>query len=98
MKPAILIAAVAIGLFRPALLFIDVNPHVQSSYEAAAHLVVGGLCGAWLARTGFGLRRLIPLLLVGWLGRYHRWEIRVASVLVWIELICFAVTLARKFV
>lgn len=47
MKNAVIIAAVAIGLFRPVLLFVEFNQHVEASYEAFAHLLVGALIGAW---------------------------------------------------
>jgi hypothetical protein len=47
-KDAILVAAVLIGLFRPVLLFVDFNTHVEAAYEAVAHILVGLLLGLWL--------------------------------------------------
>ncbi len=47
MKTTLTIAAVAFGLFRPVLLFVDFNPHIEAWYEAFAHLFVGGLLGLW---------------------------------------------------
>jgi len=46
MKFAIIAIAIALGVIRPFL-----SPHpvsLQGSYEAVAHLFVGGVVGAWL--------------------------------------------------
>lgn len=57
----ILMAALAIGLVRP---FLDSHPVSHAgSYEALAHLFVGGLFGAWLAT-----RERIYLSIVLWLS------------------------------
>jgi hypothetical protein len=37
----IIVAAVA--AFRPVLLFVDFNEHVDASYQAVAHMLVAGL-------------------------------------------------------
>ena len=50
MKFAIIAIAVVLGVIRPFL-----SPHpvsVQGSYEAIAHLFVGGVVGAWLVTRG----------------------------------------------
>ena len=43
-------AAVLIGLFRPVLLFVEFNHHIELSYQAIAHLYMGGLAGWWMAK------------------------------------------------
>ena len=60
MKFAIIAIAIVLGVIRPFL-----SPHpvsLQGSYEALAHLFVGGVVGAWLVTRarwllviGFGL-------------------------------------------
>jgi hypothetical protein len=50
MKFAIIAIAVVLGVIRPFL-----SPHpvsLQGSYEAIAHLFVGGVVGAWLVTRG----------------------------------------------
>ena len=47
MKLGILIFAVFIGLLRPAFIFNQFNSHIQKSYEAFAHILVGGLLAGW---------------------------------------------------
>lgn len=89
MKPAVLFAAAVIGLIRPVLLFVEVNPHVQSSYEAAAHLLVGGLVGAWL--HGRDTQRMSPFYVV------RPWVMRTFWTLTAVEIACALITLARKF-
>jgi hypothetical protein len=49
-----LIAAILIGVFRPFLLNIELGPHVMASYQAVAHLYVGGAFVAWkLLKSSF---------------------------------------------
>ncbi len=44
--PLILLSALAVGIVRP---FLTAHPlSLEGSYEAFAHLFVGGLIGAWL--------------------------------------------------
>jgi hypothetical protein len=60
LKFAVITLAVAIAVARP---FLPPHPvSIQGSYEALAHLVVGGIFGAWLANrkswllfTGIGI-------------------------------------------
>lgn len=89
MKPFVLILSLAVALFRPVLLFVEVNEHLQSSYEAVAHLLVGGLFTAgWLAE--------------GWLvevddiqeGRW--WCFQVAVGLTVVEIVCAGITIAIR--
>ena len=50
MKFAIIAIAIVLGVIRPFL-----SPHpvsLQGSYEAVAHLFVGGVVGAWLVTRG----------------------------------------------
>ena len=47
MKLGILICAALIGLLRPAFIFNQFNSHIQKSYEAFAHILVGGLLTGW---------------------------------------------------
>lgn len=53
-KASIIIAAVCVSAIRP---WLPVHPaSLAGSYEATAHLFVGGLIGAWLAnRDKFNL-------------------------------------------
>ena len=60
MKIAVITLAVAVAIARP---FLPPHPvSIQGSYEAFAHLLVGGVFGAWLASrkswllfTGIGI-------------------------------------------
>ena len=60
MKIAVITLAVAVAIARP---FLPPHPvSIQGSYEALAHLLVGGVFGAWLATrkswllfTGIGI-------------------------------------------
>ena len=96
MKPLIIALAVLIAAFRPVLIFRDFNPHIESGYEALAHLFVGGLVGAWWISETCGLSKLIYLLLFAWAMRSQRWQMRTASVLTLVEIGSVAVTVAIK--
>ena len=49
MKIAVITLAVAVAIARP---FLPPHPvSMQGSYEALAHLLVGGVFGAWLASS-----------------------------------------------
>lgn len=54
MRVFLIILSVLVGAFRPVLLFKEFNPHIQSSYEAVAHILVGALLCAWLTSTDLG--------------------------------------------
>lgn len=96
MKPFVLILSLVVALFRPLLIFVEVNEHVQSSYEAVAHLLVGGLFAAYLtARTciatepaKYGQRQLLE-------ERYG-YMLRTAFGLTAVEIVCAAVTIAIR--
>ena len=47
MKLALIIAAVLFGLARPAFLFVEFNHHIDASYQAFAHILVGVIAAAW---------------------------------------------------
>jgi hypothetical protein len=49
MKASIFLVSIAVAIFRPFLIFYEVNEHLQSSYEALAHILVGGLFAAYFA-------------------------------------------------
>jgi hypothetical protein len=97
MKPYVLLAAVVIGLFRPVLLFVEFGSHVEASYQAAAHLLVGGLIGVWaVTRLRFNVFDVVGSLLMAFAIPEHRWEIRTASTLTVIEIVCAVVGGAMK--
>lgn len=94
MKPAVYIACLLVGAFRPVLLFVDFNPHVDMSYQAAAHFLVATLLCVAYRNVWPGWGWLVKDLLTGFLevldepySRHLVW----ASVLTWIELICTGV-------
>lgn len=43
MSLVLYIAVAAVAAFRPVLLFVDFNQHVDASYQAVAHMLVAGL-------------------------------------------------------
>ena len=46
MKATVILVAIAIAAVRP---FLPTHPvSLQGSYEAVAHMVVGGIIGAWI--------------------------------------------------
>lgn len=89
MKPLILSLAIAIGLFRPVLLFVEFNPHIEAGYEAFAHIFVGVLLGIWL------IYRDVEQDL-GVNGGLQPWVMRTFWALAVIEVICAAVGVAMK--
>ncbi len=54
MNPFLTLLSVLVGLFRPVLLFTEFNSHIESSYQAVAHILVGVLLTAWLTGTRLG--------------------------------------------
>lgn len=93
MKPFVILLAVAVGLFRPVLLFASFNPHVQSSYEAIAHGLVFSLYTAWMLspqfKEGFCCWLCFAFeLLFGWQNPGSPWTVRTASALSCVEIIC----------
>lgn len=100
MKPAIILAAVLIGAFRPVLLFRDFNSHVEVGYQAVAHILVGMLLGAWYvlkesqdALIQGGYSQLSPMQAAD----KRAWLIQTFWILTAIEVICAAITIYRKF-
>lgn len=90
MKPYVIALAIAIGAFRPVLIFVDFNPHIEASYQAMAHLLVGGLLGAHLGyrkHERFGE----PL----WSVDYD-WLIVTFWALTAVEVICAGITIFQK--
>lgn len=95
MKPFVILLAIAVGLFRPVLLFVEFGPHVDAGYQALAHLLVGGLIGAWYLVPAPEFRTpldrtvgLVPVLLLAAFCQRPHWQIRLASALTWVEIIC----------
>lgn len=54
MKAFFIVLSVLVGLFRPVLLFKEFNHHIESSYQAIAHILVGVLLCLWLTKTDVG--------------------------------------------
>lgn len=97
MKCAVILTALIVAVIRPFLLFYDIGQHAQSSYEAIAHLLVGGLIGVWaVTRLRFSIFDVVGSLLMAFAIPEHRWEIRTASALTVIEIVCAAVGVAMK--
>ena len=87
-KTLIIVAAVLIGLFRPVLIFVEFNPHIEAAYEAASHILVGLLLGLWLysrdVQTWAGALELRP------------WVMPVFWILTAIEVVCAATSFFMK--
>ena len=97
MKPLIILAAILVGAFRPVLLFREFNPHVESGYQAIAHILVGLLLGAWYA-TKLGQQEVWKIGGRGdSLGPAARaWLLKTFWLLTAIEVICAGITIYRK--
>lgn len=91
MKLTIFFAAI-LAAFRPLMVFVDFDPHLIDTYKDFAHLFVGGLIGAWLMQGGKVLW-LIPTLLYAFLDHSASWQIRIASALSIVEIVCATLTL-----
>lgn len=83
MKTALIGVAVLIGAFRPVLLFVELNSHVQSAYEAAAHMLVGVLFGVWLLRKCEGEKQ-------------EPWVMQTFWAITAIEVICAGIKLSQR--
>jgi hypothetical protein len=94
MKLTILIA-VLLAVFRPMMLFVDFNPHLVDIYKDFAHLFVGGLIGVWFVQGG-KILWLVPMLLYGFADRSASWQIRAASALSIVEIVCATFTFLGK--
>ena len=94
MKPTLFIA-VLIGAFRPVMLFVEFNPHLIDGYKDFSHLFVGGLIGVWLY-TGGRVLWLIPSLLYAFVDSTASWQIRTASALSIVEIVCATFTFLGK--
>lgn len=96
MKPLLILLCLAVAAFRPVLLFVEVGPHVQGSYEAVAHLLVGGLAGAWLMhRHAARVWRHVPYLEEQILYAQNRYWLRLSFwLLAAVELVCVAIKLS----
>lgn len=93
MKPTIFIAVI-VAAIRPLMLFIDFNEHLVDGYKDFAHLFVGGLIGVWLMQGGKVLW-LIPILLYGFVDGSASWQIRTASALSIVEIVCALIAAMR---
>jgi hypothetical protein len=76
------LAAVAIGVVRPWLVAHELPPHLDATYQAAAHLLVGGLVGAAI----IGGRK--------WDG--FGWAVWLIVILSAIEVICAVATVLSR--
>jgi dipeptide/tripeptide permease len=47
MKRIVIALSIIVALLRPVFIFVAVNHHVAQSYQAVAHLLVGGLFATW---------------------------------------------------
>lgn len=94
MKSFAIALSLAIGLIRPVLLFVELNHHLQSSYEAIAHITVGALFAWYFAndrlweRTNGGQR---PVNL-----SEYQWTLYAAIGLTAVEVICAIITVATR--
>jgi hypothetical protein len=86
MKLWFIIAAILIGLFRPVLLFREFNPHIESGYEAIAHIFVGILLGIWLIDRKYN----------GLISPWKSWAVPIFWTLNAIEVTCAAIAIAMK--
>lgn len=89
MKPFVLILSLVVALFRPVLLFVEVNEHVQSSYEAVAHILVGGLFGAYFASRKYLDKH----------GGAYGDALNLLWMAMWlsaVEIVCFGITIAIR--
>ena len=93
MKPTIFIAVI-VAAIRPLMLVVDFNEHLVDGYKDLAHLFVGGLIGVWLTQGG-KILWLIPILLYGFADRTASWQIRTASALSIVEIVCATITAMR---
>lgn len=91
LKALVILVAIAVGLFRPVLIFAQFNEHLEASYQAIAHILVGGLF-AWHYATVCEWRRYGE-----WANARPReiW-LTLACALTCIEIVCFAITLLLK--
>jgi len=80
LKIIVIAFAIALAAVRPLLLFWTVGEHAQSSYEAAAHLLVGGLYSAYLYWRLSG-RAVLPR---------PSWLLHTANGLTLVEILCAA--------
>lgn len=90
MKPTIIIA-VLIGAFRPLMLFVEFNSRLIDGYKDFAHLFVGGLIGVWFLQGGTVLW-LVPMLPYAAFDGTASWQIRTASALSIVEIVCATFT------
>lgn len=87
MKTLLACAVAAVIAFRPFLLFVEFNPHIKSSYEAFAHILIGGFVGVWLY-TGIKPLSVLGYLLFGLFMDGVDWTIRAASLMTLTEIAC----------
>lgn len=84
MKPILLITVAAVAAFRPVLLFVDFNEHIDASYQAVAHMLVAGLYVRY-----FSHRQWFPNVLDRHVGLLY-----AANFLVLVEVVCAGLKLA----
>jgi hypothetical protein len=97
MKLFILVLAVILSLIRPVLIFKTIGKHASQSYQALAHLLVGGLVGAWIILEGnLSVVNILGGILLGAFAESAPWQIRTASMMTLVEIVCAVLTVVRK--
>ena len=87
MKVFLLTLSALVGLFRPVLLFKEFNQHIELSYQAIAHILVGVLLCLWLTKTDIGYN----------IGKpkkeqlTHKQSKLILIILTVIEVVCFTI-------
>lgn len=99
MKPYILTLACLVAAARPIFMFVDFNSHVDATYQAVAHGLVLGLVGYWLGAYNLrGVWFTVKRLLISVVRLDQSWEIRTASALTWVEIVCATASVLRKVI
>jgi hypothetical protein len=96
-KPAVIIACLLVAAFRPVLLFVDFNSHVEVGYQAVAHMLVGGLLAVGYTLRWLGKRTLSSNEANAIIDDISNWTMTAGWSLTAVEVICAGITIARKF-
>lgn len=66
MKPLVIALSIFLAIVRPIIIFHPLGHHLQHSYEACCHLLVGGLYGSWYNGASDFWQIWTALALTGW--------------------------------